>query len=211
MLLVKAPSEIKLQINGTVLHLKQSVEWKNLENSAWFWILCSGELLSPLLHKACRSEKKSNGQHTSFTLSSVTPAIPSADYIFTGAGFTRRAEWCCWSKMSPTLSAHLVRKHVGYSSSHISPFASVFRVTARNPEELFLPPQTSLNLPPPTSSAQLAAEVNHALTSTGQNTATLCYWKFRVWKGNVEIIWTPHLVVTGFTLSFSRLLDLYHL
>jgi len=40
---------------------------------------------------------------------------------------------------------------------------------ARNPEGLFSPPQSSLNLLPPTSSAQSVAEVNHAVTSAGQN------------------------------------------
>lgn len=67
-LLVKAPSEIKLQTNSTLLHLQQSVEWKSLGNLAWICILSFGELLSPLLCKAwkkklnwnCRTEKKSN-------------------------------------------------------------------------------------------------------------------------------------------------------
>lgn len=81
MLLVKAPSEIKLKTNSTLLHLKQSMEWKSLENLAWFWILCSGEILSPLLHMACRAEKKSNSQHTSFTLSSDTSNSQCGRYI----------------------------------------------------------------------------------------------------------------------------------
>lgn len=168
MLLVKAPSETKLQTNSTLtlLHLEQSMEWKSLENLARFSFLRSGELLSPSLHRACRAEKESNSQQAAFTHSSLRPAIPSAGCTFTGAEFAHRAERRCWRRTSSTqpiwFGNLLVR-----AASTFSPFASAFVVTARNPEELFSPPQSSLNLLPPTSSAQLVAEVNHAITSAG--------------------------------------------
>lgn len=87
-------------------------------------------------------------------------------------------------------------------------FASAFVVKARNPEELLSPSQSSLNLLLPTSSAQPAAEVSHALTSASQSTSgrELC-----LLMGNAIIIWASRLVVTGFTLSVSGLLVLYHL
>lgn len=87
-------------------------------------------------------------------------------------------------------------------------FASAFVVKARNPEELLSPSQSSLNLLPPTSSAQPAAEVSHALTSAGQSTSSR---KLCLLMGNAIIIWPSRLVVTAFILSVSRFLVLYHL
>ena len=209
MLLVKAPSKTKLQTNSTLSSISSKV-WNGRAWKIWpdFHFYTLGSCCLPSFTGLVDLKRKAIvNRQLSLTLQwdqlfparAVHSLVQSLHRELSDAAGGERAPLS-----QPIWFGNLLVKAASISSL----FASAFVVTARNPEELFSPLQSSLNLLPPTSSAQLVAEVNHAFTSAGQNTSSR---KLCVWMGNAETIWAPHLVVTSFTLSFSRLLVLYHL
>lgn len=200
---------MKLQTNSTVSSISSKV-WNGIAWKIWpdfyFYTLGSCGLprftgLVDLKRKAIVNRQLSPTLQWDqlFPARAVRSLVPSSHTGLSNAAGGERAPLS-----QPIWFGNLLVRAASISP----PFASAFVVTARNPEELFSPAQSSLNLLPSTSSAQLVAEVNHALTSADQNTSNR---KLCIWMGNAEIIWAPHLVATGFTLSFSRLLVSYHL
>jgi len=106
MLLVKAPSETKLQTSSKLSSTSSKV-WNGSAWKIWpdFHFYTLGSCCLP--HFTGLVDLKRH--------SSVRPAIPSMGCtLFTGAELAHRAEQCCWRR-SPILSAHLVLKPVGQS------------------------------------------------------------------------------------------------
>lgn len=206
---MKAPSETNLQTNSA-LYSVSSKAWNGKTWKIWpdFHFYALGSCCPPCFPGLVDRKRKARVNRQ------VSPT-PQRDQLFPAqAGRSLAQSWrtgpsnAAGGERVPLSQPIWFRNLLGRAASTSSPFASAAVVMARNPKEPFSPPQSSLNLLPPTSSAQLVAEVNHALTSAGQNTSN---GKFCLWMGNAETIRAPHLAVTGFTLSFSRLLVLYHL
>lgn len=172
MLLVKSPSETKLQTNST-LHSISSKVWNGKAWKIWpaFHFYSLGSCCLPCFTGLVDLKRKARANRQ------LSPTL-QRDRLFPGravhslvqslqTGLSNAAGGERAPLSQPIWFGNLLVR----AASTSSPFASASVVMARNPEELFALPQSSLNLLPPTSSAQLVAEVNHALTGAGQNTS----------------------------------------